>query len=313
LRNSGLKSRSITVKATFGFKTPPGVSMHSIVGAAGGRVYGPGTDTSDSIAARLSRGEFVIRAAAARAIGYDVLQGLNAMRFAGGGGVGIVAQTPPVSRLDRALDRFSGVIDRSMGRLATRFDRLFETAGVAGVAVPSSRNRSIVHAVFASMFGWGSAAQRAATDQLLMHESGYRNTAQNPTSSAYGMFQFLNSTWGGVGGSKTSDPRLQAIFGGRYIRGRYGSPIGAWSFWQGHHWYDQGGFLPPGLSLALNTTGRPERVLGADQPLLDARSARMLGRAVADELKAAGLGAVYLDSRRVEQVLAGARLSNARR
>lgn len=46
--------------------------------ASGGRVFGAGTPTSDSIAARLSRDEFVMRAAAARAIGYDSLDVMNA-------------------------------------------------------------------------------------------------------------------------------------------------------------------------------------------------------------------------------------------
>lgn len=45
--------------------------------ASGGPVWGPGTATSDSIPARLSRGEFVIRAAAAKAIGYEKLTVLN--------------------------------------------------------------------------------------------------------------------------------------------------------------------------------------------------------------------------------------------
>jgi len=79
------------------------------------------------------------------------------------------------------------------------------------------------------------------------------------------------------------------------------------------HGYDQGGWLMPGTSVATNRTGQPERVVGPKESLIDARAARMIGRAVADELVKAGLGAVNLDSRRVEQVLAGARLSNARR
>ncbi|MBI1377253.1 MAG: hypothetical protein GC157_07205 [Frankiales bacterium] len=45
--------------------------------AAGGLVLGPGTGTSDSIPALLSNGEYVIRAAAARMIGYDTLTRLN--------------------------------------------------------------------------------------------------------------------------------------------------------------------------------------------------------------------------------------------
>lgn len=59
--------------------------------ATGGAVSGPGTGTSDSILARLSDGEFVVRAAAVRRYGANFLQALNSMalpRFATGGMVG---------------------------------------------------------------------------------------------------------------------------------------------------------------------------------------------------------------------------------
>lgn len=62
-----------------------------ILRAEGGSVWGPGTSTSDSILAWLSNGEFVIRAAAAEAIGYDRLAHMNATgtlpAFASGGQV----------------------------------------------------------------------------------------------------------------------------------------------------------------------------------------------------------------------------------
>lgn len=45
--------------------------------ADGGLIWGPGTETSDSIPAMLSRGEYVIRASAARQIGYDRLDQMN--------------------------------------------------------------------------------------------------------------------------------------------------------------------------------------------------------------------------------------------
>jgi hypothetical protein len=51
--------------------------------ASGGMVRGAGTGTSDSILARLSNGEFVMRAAAVRNLGAGFLSNLN--RFAGGG------------------------------------------------------------------------------------------------------------------------------------------------------------------------------------------------------------------------------------
>jgi TP901 family phage tail tape measure protein len=45
--------------------------------ATGGRVYGPGTTTSDSIPTMLSKDEYVIKASAAKAIGYGNLDRLN--------------------------------------------------------------------------------------------------------------------------------------------------------------------------------------------------------------------------------------------
>lgn len=55
--------------------------------ATGGYVTGPGTSTSDSIPARLSNGEYVLRAAAVRAIGVHNLHKLNAQGFSRGGPV----------------------------------------------------------------------------------------------------------------------------------------------------------------------------------------------------------------------------------
>lgn len=64
--------------------------------AGGGRVTGPGTGTSDSILARLSNGEFVMRARAVRKWGVGMLSRLNAglPAFASGGLVSISAPAP---------------------------------------------------------------------------------------------------------------------------------------------------------------------------------------------------------------------------
>ncbi len=59
--------------------------------AAGGHVHGPGNGTSDSILARLSRGEFVIKSAIVDRLGAPFLHALNSgmvPAFAGGGQVG---------------------------------------------------------------------------------------------------------------------------------------------------------------------------------------------------------------------------------
>jgi LysM repeat protein len=72
---------------------------------------------------------------------------------------------------------------------------------------------------------------------LLQHESGLNPRAKNPSSTAYGLFQFLDSTWKTVGATKTSDPQKQFEAGYKYIKQRYGTPENAWAFWQKHHWY----------------------------------------------------------------------------
>jgi hypothetical protein len=117
----------------------------------------------------------------------------------------------------------------------------------------------------AARYGWGDGPQWNALDMLFGRESGMNPNAQNPTSSAYGLAQFLDGTWASTGIAKTSDPTLQAEAAMRYIAARYTDPMGAWNFWQGHHWYDDGGYLPPGISLAYNGTGHPEPVLSANQ------------------------------------------------
>jgi hypothetical protein len=265
---NSLKGKVVKVTAQASVGAPKGTLLLIEKGlrrAAGGPVRGPGTATSDSVPAMLSAGEFVINARAAKAIGQQRLAQLNAMHFAQGGPVDLAAFRKGIGRYDRdfrglAMALGRGVLDSLKKGLASVL-----TAAAIGIPSSAKANRAIVLDVWRNLYGWSSAAQVRATDQLLMHESGYRNTAQNPTSSAFGMFQFLNGTWGSVGGYKTSDPRLQAVFGGRYIQGRYGSPAGAWGFWQGHHWYDQGGWLPPGTSLATNRTGRPEAIVPASR------------------------------------------------
>ncbi len=82
-----------------------------------------------------------------------------------------------------------------------------------------------------------SAAQFDCLDALWEAESSWRPTAQNPTSTAYGIAQFLNGTWAGTGIAKTSDPFGQIDAGLVYIEERYGSPCAAWDFHQSNNWY----------------------------------------------------------------------------
>lgn len=91
----------------------------------------------------------------------------------------------------------------------------------------------------AGNYGWGSPGELAAWYKLGMNESGWNNNAQNSHSTAYGIGQFLNSTWGGYGIAKTSDPAQQVEAMARYIKARYGSPSKALAAWNSRnpHWY----------------------------------------------------------------------------
>ena len=68
--------------------------------------------------------------------------------------------------------------------------------------------------------------------QLWQKESGWRSHAANPKSSAFGIPQFLNSTWVNYGYPvRPKDPQIQIKAGLRYIYKRYSTPCGAWSHW----------------------------------------------------------------------------------
>jgi TP901 family phage tail tape measure protein len=157
----------------------------------------------------------------------------------------------------------SSVINQ-MGRDVVRRIRQdsTDTAGVGATNLgraPSGNlsNEAIVHTA-ANRMGWGK--EWSALRQIVMHESGFNNTAQNPNSTAYGMFQFLDSTWGNYGGHKTSDPWLQAKYGMNYIRDRYNDPNGAWNFWQSHNWYGDGSVFTSPNMIGVGEKG-PEAVI----------------------------------------------------
>ena len=83
----------------------------------------------------------------------------------------------------------------------------------------------------------GAGSEFSCLENLWGKESGWNPNAQNPSSTAYGIAQFLNSTWAGTGIAKTSDPYRQIDAGLVYIQKRYGTPCKAWAYWQSHRWY----------------------------------------------------------------------------
>ncbi|GAB3245369.1 aggregation-promoting factor C-terminal-like domain-containing protein [Kineosporia babensis] len=85
--------------------------------------------------------------------------------------------------------------------------------------------------------GWASG-QFGCLEKLWTKESGWNHTAQNPSSSAYGIPQSLpGSKMSSAGKDWRSNPSTQIKWGLGYIKDRYGNPCGAWAHSRSHGWY----------------------------------------------------------------------------
>ena len=93
--------------------------------------------------------------------------------------------------------------------------------------------------VLLAEFGFDES-QFGCLDQLWMGESGWRYTAENSSSGAYGIPQSLpGSKMATVAGDWRTNPVTQIRWGLAYIKRSYGTPCGALGAWQSRspHWY----------------------------------------------------------------------------
>jgi len=74
-------------------------------------------------------------------------------------------------------------------------------------------------------------------NELIWRESKWKPEAQNPHSTAYGLGQFLNSTWKTVDCVKTSDPYKQIDCTIKYVKARYKHPTLALQYHNKYNWY----------------------------------------------------------------------------
>ncbi|MFE2479040.1 transglycosylase SLT domain-containing protein [Streptomyces sp. NPDC059389] len=111
--------------------------------------------------------------------------------------------------------------------------------GVAGTmlaTVPAQAAPTSAKAIAQQMIK--DPAQFAAFNNIVSRESGWNHTATNASSGAYGLVQALPaSKMASAGSDWKTNPATQIKWGLDYMNSRYGSPVGAWNFWQTHHWY----------------------------------------------------------------------------
>ena len=168
--------------------------------------------------------------------------------FANGGIVGNLGVNWPSNTFQAFEGQFSNAMIRSMqNAMRTVEQQMSGSLGASSVA--ASVAQAFARALLPS-FGWGMG-QWAPLVMLWNKESGWNPQARNPSSGAAGIPQDISGNFhGGYQG--------QVLWGLSYIQGRYGSPSGAWAHEVAYNWYDQGGLLMPGLTLAYNGLGHPE-------------------------------------------------------
>ena len=113
---------------------------------------------------------------------------------------------------------------------------------IIGAKLPTPTNPSEAQALGHQMMlaaGYGDD-QWPCLYTLWMRESGWRTTAGNPSSGAYGIPQSLPaSKMAAYGADYLTSASVQISWGLNYIKGRYGTPCGAMSAFNSRspHWY----------------------------------------------------------------------------
>jgi hypothetical protein len=110
-------------------------------------------------------------------------------------------------------------------------------APVATAPIPSPGTAEAIAQQLLPSFGFDAKTQYPCLYQMWMRESGWSVTAAN-ASGAYGIPQALpGSKMATAGPDWQTNATTQIKWGLGYIKGRYGTPCGAWSFWQANGWY----------------------------------------------------------------------------
>jgi hypothetical protein len=125
--------------------------------------------------------------------------------------------------------------------------------------------------------GWNQGQQWQDLLSLWNQESGWNSNAQNTTSTAYGIAQFLDSTWAPYG-RKTSDPATQIKYGLEYIHDRYPrGPVEAWQHEVSNNWYADGtSSAKPGVALVGERGPEMVALSGGQQIINATQTAKMM-------------------------------------
>jgi hypothetical protein len=232
--------------------------------AANGMLVTGGTPGKDSVLVAAEPGEVIVPTAMVNAGAVDHLRG-KIPGFASGGVVDFAGPARWASGVEGQWA--TSVTEAWMKQQQTALNAAVADAAKAAAAAfigSGGASGGIIQAMMQTMAaakGW-TGAELSALFDVEQREAGFDMTATNPTSGAYGLAQFINgpSEYAQYGGnSTTAQGQITGML--NYISSRYGDPIAAWAHEQQFGWYDHGGPLKPGYTLAYNGTGRTEQVV----------------------------------------------------
>jgi hypothetical protein len=244
---------------------------------ANGMLVSGGTPGKDSVLVAAMPGEVIVPTAMVQGGAVDHLRG-KIPGFAGGGQVNLGAPYQFVSGDENSFVTGMGKLFMSQANAAFQASAK-AAAALAGSPVPFSSAAGITQwepdvARVLAMLGLPLADLPTVMSQMGTESGGNPNAinltdinAQNGDPSK-GLMQVISETFAAYRSPALSsniyDPLANIFAGLNYAVHRYGNP--GWLSVLGHgHGYDSGGYLPTGLSLAYNGTGKPEPVIPARQ------------------------------------------------
>ncbi|MFJ3668163.1 transglycosylase SLT domain-containing protein [Streptomyces sp. NPDC090106] len=137
-----------------------------------------------------------------------------------------------VSRIVRRIASPKKAITTAAMAAATAGLVLTAAPAQAATTTSAAQAKSIAHQLIPN------TAQYNAFSKIVEHESGWNVSATNASSGAYGLVQALpGSKMASAGSDWKTNAKTQIKWGVDYMNSRYGSPVGAWNFWQANGWY----------------------------------------------------------------------------
>ena len=164
---------------------------------------------------------------------YSALEGTSTVVTEGSEGSALISYTVTLK---------DGVeIDRAEDRRVVVSEPVDEVVSVGAMSIPKSSNaganRALGKEMAAAKHGW-TGSEWECLNTLWTRESNWRHTAHNSSSGAHGIPQALpGSKMASHGADWATNPATQISWGLSYVKGRYGTPCGAWGHFLQKNWY----------------------------------------------------------------------------